>query len=237
MTHTYKVTGMTCQYCKASVKEGLEHLEHIKSVYVNLEAEEAEIDMEQHIEMSTLQEAISKKYQISKKSDFKNTSVVNPQEQSKFQQLSPLFLIFGYITAASVLLNFSSWELDSFMFDFMGLFYIVFSFFKFLDYTGFPASFQMYDPLAKVIPIYGWIYPFLETALGLMFLLRFEMDIALVTTIIILGITSIGVTKSLFSKKTIKCACLGTALNLPMTEATFIENTIMLVMAVWMLAI
>jgi len=237
MTHTYKVTGMTCQYCKASVKEGLEHLEHIKSVYVNLEAEEAEIDMEQHIEISTLQEAISKKYQIYKKSDFKDTSVVNPQEQSKFQQLFPLFLIFGYITAASVLLNFSSWELDSFMFDFMGLFYVVFSFFKFLDYKGFPASFQMYDPLAKVLPIYGWIYPFLETALGLMFLLRFEIDIALVTTIIILGITTIGVTKSLFSKKTIKCACLGTALNLPMTEATFIENTIMLVMAVWMLAI
>jgi hypothetical protein len=95
----------------------------------------------------------------------------------------------------------------------------------------------MYDPLAKVLPAYGWIYPFLETALGLMFLLRFEIDIALVTTIIILGITTIGVTKSLFSKKTIKCACLGTALNLPMTEATFIENTIMLVMAVWMLAI
>jgi cation transport ATPase len=237
MTHTYKVTGMTCQYCKASVKEGLEHLEHIKSVYVNLEAEEAEIDMEQHIEISTLQEAISKKYQIYKKSDFKDTSVVNPQEQSKFQQLFPLFLIFGYITAASVLLNFSSWELDSFMFDFMGLFYVVFSFFKFLDYKGFPASFQMYDPLAKVLPIYGWIYPFLETALGLMFLLRFEIDIALVTTIIILGITTVGVTKSLFSKKTIKCACLGTALNLPMTEATFIENTIMLVMAVWMLAI
>jgi hypothetical protein len=193
--------------------------------------------MEQHIEVSTLQEAISKKYQISKKSDFKDTSSANLQEQSKFQQLFPLFLIFGYITGASVLLNSTSWELDSFMFDFMGLFYIVFSFFKFLDYTGFPASFQMYDPLAKVLPAYGWIYPFLETALGLMFLLRFEIDIALVTTIIILGITTIGVTKSLFSKKTIKCACLGTALNLPMTEATFIENTIMLVMAVWMLAI
>ena len=123
------------------------------------------------------------------------------------------------------------------MFDFMGLFYIVFSFFKFLDYTGFPDSFRMYDPLAKVLPAYGWVYPFIETALGLMFLMRFELNIALVATIVILGITTIGVTRSLFSKKTIKCACLGTALNLPMTEATFIENTIMLVMAVWMLLI
>jgi hypothetical protein len=54
-------------------------------------------------------------------------------------------------------------------------------------------------------------------------------------TLIILGITTYGVTKSLLDKKSIRCACLGTALNLPMTEATFIENAIMLVMALIML--
>ena len=47
----------------------------------------------------------------------------------------------------------------------------------------------------------------------------------------ILGITTVGVTKALLDKKGIRCACLGTALKLPMTEATFIENAIMLVMA------
>ncbi|MBZ9628733.1 cation transporter [Psychroflexus sp. CAK57W] len=235
MTHTYKVSGMTCQHCRASVEESLKDLEHVKSVSVDLEAEEAKIDMEKHMDLETLQKALSDKYTISKKSDFADKSGENIQDQSKAQQLFPLFLIFGYITAASILLNFSDWELSSFMFDFMGLFYIVFSFFKFLDYTGFPESFRMYDPLAKVLPAYGWVYPFLETALGLMFLMRFEIDIALVATIVVLGITTIGVTRSLFSKKVIKCACLGTALNLPMTEATFIENTIMLVMAVWML--
>lgn len=237
MTHTYKVSGMTCQHCRASVEESIKELENVKSVSVNLETEEAEIDMEKHIEVETLQKAISSKYTISKQSDFEDKSRENIQDQSKAQQLFPLFLIFGYITGASILLNFSNWELSSFMFDFMGLFYIVFSFFKFLDYTGFPDSFRMYDPLAKVLPAYGWVYPFIETTLGLMFLMRFEIDIALVATIVVLGITTIGVTRSLFSKKVIKCACLGTALNLPMTEATFIENTIMLVMAVWMLLI
>jgi len=68
-----------------------------------------------------------------------------------------------------------------------------------------------------------------------MFLVRFEIPIALIATIVILGITTIGVTKALLDKKTIQCACLGTALKLPMTKATFIENSIMLVMAVWML--
>lgn len=237
MTHTYKVSGMTCQHCKASVEDSLKELEHVKSVNVSLEDEEAEINMEKHIDLETLQKALSDKYSIQKKSDFKDKSGDDIQDKSKLQQLFPLFLIFGYITAASILLNYSDWELSGFMFDFMGLFYIVFSFFKFLDYTGFPESFRMYDPLAKAVPAYGWIYPFIETVLGLMFLMRFEIDIALISTIIILGITTIGVTRSLFSKKTIKCACLGTALNLPMTEATFIENTIMLVMAIWMLLI
>jgi hypothetical protein len=121
------------------------------------------------------------------------------------------------------------------MFDFMGLFYIVFSFFKMLDLKGFPESFRMYDPLAKIIPAYGWVYPFIEMVLGVMFLMRIELDIALIATIIVLGITTIGVTKTLLDKKSIQCACLGTALKLPMTQATFIENAIMLVMAFWML--
>jgi len=82
------------------------------------------------------------------------------------------------------------------MLDFMGLFYIVFSFFKMLDLKGFPASFQMYDPLAKLIPTYGKIYPFIEATLGIMFLMRFQISIALILTIVILSITTIGVVKT-----------------------------------------
>ena len=146
-----------------------------------------------------------------------------------------MLLILFYITGASILLHYRSWSWGEFMIDFMGIFYIVFSFFKLLDLKGFPESFKMYDPLAKRIPIYGWIYPFIETALGLMFLMRFEVNIALIVTLVVLGITTFGVTKTLFDKKSIQCACLGTALKLPMTEATFIENAIMIVMAVLML--
>ena len=90
----------------------------------------------------------------------------------------------------------------------------------------------MYDPLAKKVPFYANIYPFIEVTLGLFFLFRFQLEIALIATIIILGITTFGVVKTLLDKKEIKCACLGTVLNLPMTEATFIENAIMIVMAI-----
>tara|TARA_B100001996_G_C18625897_1_gene579747 strand:- start:1058 stop:1366 length:309 start_codon:yes stop_codon:yes gene_type:complete len=93
----------------------------------------------------------------------------------------------------------------------------------------------MYDPIAKIFPLYGWIYPVIETILGLFFLLRYQLLISLVATILILGITTIGVTRSLMDKVNIQCACLGTALKLPMTKATFIENFVMILMAIWML--
>lgn len=158
-----------------------------------------------------------------------------PAEESKWEQLKPLFLIFGYLFVSAFLLNYKNWSTTNAMLDFMGLFYIVFSFFKLLDLKGFPESFRMYDPLAKAVPFYGKVYPFIELALGLLFLMRFQIQLALIVTLLILGITTYGVTKSLLDKKSIRCACLGTALNLPMTEATFIENAIMLVMALIML--
>lgn len=243
MTHTYNIAGMTCNGCKASVEKSLNALDSVNEVKVNLEKGEAEITMSSHISTEKLQNALSDKYTITEKQE-KNvfassnmSSMPMEENKSKLQQLKPLLLIIFYIASASVLLHYKDWAWSAFMLDFMGLFYIVFSFFKMLDLKGFPESFSMYDPLAKRVPAYGWIYPFIETALGLMFLMRFEIEIALIITLVILGITTIGVTKTLLDKKSIRCACLGTALKLPMTEATFIENAIMIIMAILMLTV
>lgn len=241
MKHTYNITGMTCNSCKASVEKHLSAIDNVSEVSVNLEKGEAKVTMNKHIETETLKNALPEKYTLSEKkeknvfSSSSSSAMPMEEEKSKLQQLKPLLLIIFYIATASILLHYRNWSWSAFMLDFMGLFYIVFSFFKMLDLKGFPESFRMYDPLAKRAPVYGKIYPFIETALGLMFLMRFEVNIALIITIVVLGITTVGVTKTLLDKKSIRCACLGTALKLPMTEATFIENTIMIVMAVLML--
>ena len=241
MKHTYNITGMTCRSCKASVEKQLSELKDVTSVIVNLDIGEAEVEMNMHVSTETLQKALSEKYTITEKAkekkvtEFSSVDFLMEEPKSKFQQLKPLFLIIFYITTASILLHYKDWSWSDFMFDFMGLFYIVFSFFKMLDLKGFPDSFRMYDPLAKKIPLYAKVYPFLETTLGLMFLMRYETTLALWITLVVLGITTIGVTKTLLDKKSIRCACLGTALKLPMTEATFIENAIMIVMAILML--
>ena len=147
----------------------------------------------------------------------------------------PLFIILFYISTTSILLNYKNWNLTYAMYDFMGLFYVVFSFFKILDLKGFTMSFRMYDPFAKKTSLYAWIYPFIEVLLGLMFLMRIETKTALILTIIVLGITSIGVAQTLINKRSIQCACLGTTLKLPMTEATLIENSIMIIMSLSLL--
>lgn len=241
MKHIYTLEGMTCGGCLASVEKNLIEIEDVTNVFVDLKEGEAIITMNAHIATAVLQKALPKKFKISKKVvhkevAFADTSFVSlEEEKSKLAQLKPLLIIIFYITTASILLNYKEWFLGEFMLDFMGLFYIVFSFFKMLDLNGFKMSFGMYDPIAKKVPFYGKIYPFIETLLGLMFLMRFEIDIALIVTLIILGVTTIGVTRALLDRKSIRCACLGTALKLPMTEATFIENAIMILMAVLML--
>ena len=241
MKHIYKIEGMTCGGCKASVEKHLNALEKVTNVSVSLEKGEAIIKMDVPITRDLLQKALPEKFTISEKLPEKvpaslNSSAMSMEEEkSKLQQLKPLVLILFYITTASVFLNYKAWLWSEFMLDFMGLFFIVFSFFKMLDLKGFTTSFGMYDPIAKKIPFYGKIYAFIETALGLLFLMRLEIDIALMVTLFILGSTTIGVTKTLLSKKSIRCACLGTALKLPMTEATFIENVIMILMAIFML--
>ncbi|MGF1557496.1 MAG: heavy-metal-associated domain-containing protein [Flavobacteriaceae bacterium] len=236
MKHTYSITGMTCTNCVASVVAELSKIEGVTHVAVSLEKGEAEMEMERHIPLGILQTALSKKYSISvKRSGATDIIVDGVSEKSKLQQLKPLLLIFLYLFAAAFLLHIKNWNTEEAMLDFMGLFYIVFSFFKLLDLKGFPESFRMYDPLAKLMPAYAWAYPFIELVLGLLLLMRFQINAALFITVVVLGITTIGVSRTLLDKKSIRCACLGTALKLPMTEATFIENTIMLVMALTML--
>jgi copper chaperone CopZ len=232
MKSILQISGMTCEGCKSSVEGKLGSLDGVDNVQVNLARGEAVIYSKNPISFSLIKETLPPKYSLI------NEEGVNLDihgdvtiKESKIKQLKPLFIILGYIFITSILLNYKNWNSSNAMLDFIGLFYIVFSFFKILDIKGFSMSFRMYDPLAKKAPIYGYIYPFIEVLLGVMFLTRFEVNIALVITVIILGVTTIGVTQTLLNKRAIKCACLGTALNLPMTEATFIENALMIIMA------
>ena len=228
MKSIFKISGMTCNGCKSSVEDKLSSLDGVDNVQVDLNKGEAVIQSKKPISFSLISNSLPPKYNITSIGNSQDNEII---KSNKLKQLKPLFIILAYISITSLLLNFKNWNLTNVMLDFMGLFYIIFSFFKILDIKGFSISFRMYDPLAKKVPLYGIIYPFIEILLGIMFLTRIEIELAIILTIIVLGITTVGVTQTLLNKKSISCACLGTTLKLPMTEATFIENALMIIMA------
>lgn len=233
MKYIYHIDGMTCNGCRTSVENSLANIGEVHQAQVSLADKTVIVEAYEYIDIAILRNKISDKYTLTERAgDFQDEGrVLEERAPSKLKQLRPLFLILSYIVVASFFLNRNEGGLHNGMLDFMGLFFIVFSFFKLLDVKGFAQSFTMYDPLAKRFPAYGKVYPFIEVGLGLMVLLRWNIQIAMFATIVILGITTIGVAKTLLDKKDIQCACLGTALSLPMTEATFIENAIMILMA------
>ena len=228
MKQSFIITGMTCKGCQNFVKQKIESIEEVINAEVSLERGTATINSKKTISKNILSKILGSKYSVQTENNFKNIQ----KNSSKLKQLQPLILIFTYIITVTFSYTYY-FELTPKrgMQIFMGLFFIVFSFFKFLDYKGFPDSFKKYDPLAKYLPFYAKFYPFLETGLGISYLLEFQILISTILTILILSITTFGVIKALFQKSQIQCACLGTALKLPMTEATLIENGIMLIMS------
>ncbi|KKN60675.1 hypothetical protein LCGC14_0529440 [marine sediment metagenome] len=58
MKHTYHIEGMTCNGCRNHVEQTLSKVEGVKSASVNLEEEEATIEMESHVPIETFQDAL-----------------------------------------------------------------------------------------------------------------------------------------------------------------------------------
>ena len=113
----------------------------------------------------------------------------------------------------------------------------MFGFFKLLDLPGFVRTYRTYDLLAKAVPGWGWVYPFVELALGAAYLLGLMPVVTSLVTLVVMFIGAAGVGIALANKQRIRCACLGTVLNLPMTTVTLVEDLGMAAMAAVMLVL
>jgi copper chaperone CopZ len=235
MNQRFKISGMTCENCKNNLLNKLSLFKEINIAKIDLSTGIADLEVTQEISLNIINEQLNPKYKAEIFIENINSDNATESSESKLKQLFPLFLIFGYLIAATFYLQKELLTIEGYMYDFMGLFFIIFSFFKFLDYNGFSRSFAQYDPLAKRSLLYAKIYPFLETVLGILFLMRWNLNIALWVTLVVLSMTTFGVLLSLLKKDEISCACLGSVLKLPMSEVTLIENIIMLIMCVSML--
>jgi len=227
---------MTCGSCVARVKNELFKLGDITAADVQLQSPQSTISMSKHIPTAVLQQAISKagNYQISE-SLVHTAHVVHatPEPVEEKASYLPVFLIFGYITGTTVLFQVIKGGFDwmEWMNHFMAGFFLVFSFFKLLNLKGFAESYAMYDIVAKRWSGWGYVYAFIELALGLAFLGGFNPLVTNLVTLVVMTVSIIGVLQTVLSRKKIRCACLGEVFNLPMSTITVIEDGLMIVMS------
>lgn len=249
MTHTYKVTGMTCGKCLQTVKAALSKIEGIQKADVTLEPPQAVITMSTHIPSAVMNKHLASagKYQLEETESMHHEmsaavideNTLHEEKRSFFTAYKPILLVFAYLIGITVLseVTKSRFNIMTSMNTFMGGFFLIFSFFKLLDVKGFAYSYMSYDIIAKKWLGWGFVYPFIELALGLAYLFHFDHTITNIATIAVMGVSSVGVIQSLLAKKKIQCACLGTVFNLPMSKITLIEDLLMVVMAAAMLII
>jgi len=152
----------------------------------------------------------------------------------KLKSFVPLIIIFAFIIVFSVI---ASWwrqvfSYQSIMIDFMAGFFLVFGAFKLIKLSAFVEAYAMYDEIAKRVRAYGYIYPFVEIALGLAFLLRFEIVAVAWITLALMIINSFGAYNGIRDKKVLMCGCLGTVFKLPMSYVSLGEDLLMAAMAV-----
>jgi len=228
-----EIKGMHCSACEETIQNALQNIDNVKSVSIDVASGIAQIGGNPKLKI--LLSSIEKSGYSAREIDQPNLDMYNKTTPSGWRELRPLFIILSCIFFGAFLLNRSMFIWSNFMMDFMGLFFIVFSLLKLIDYRNFPPAFANYDPLAKKLPIYGWVYPLIELYLGTNYLLSQNIFLSLILTISLLGITTIGVLMKLVQKQPVECACIGTAIKLPLTKATLIENAIMIIMAAWIL--
>jgi hypothetical protein len=114
---------------------------------------------------------------------------------------------------------------------FMGFFFCLLSMFKLFNLEGFKEGFQKYDLIAKQSPNYACFYPFIELALGLLYLSGFYAVTTNILTLGVMTISGLGVWLSIRGGLKTNCACLGTVLQVPLSTVSVIENLGMAVMA------
>ena len=134
----------------------------------------------------------------------------------------PLIVIFALITVTSAVVSWGN--LEAFLLAFMTGFFLVFAGFKLMDLTGFAEGYSTYDLLAQRWFGYGYLYPFLELAFGLLMLSGFHPPWLLWTEFLLMAFSGLGVSIKLAKGEEFQCACLGTFLKVPLTKVTLIED-------------
>ncbi|WP_458390054.1 MauE/DoxX family redox-associated membrane protein [Sphingomonas sp. F9_3S_D5_B_2] len=106
---------------------------------------------------------------------------------------------------------------------------------KLQNVETFSTMFLNYDLLAKRWVPYGYVYPFAEGLAGVLMTAGVLNWVSVPVALFIGTIGAVSVFKAVYiDKRSLKCACVGGASNVPLGFVSLTENLMMIVMAVFM---
>ncbi len=160
----------------------------------------------------------------------------NQSQKYKLQDFYPLIIITSIIIGITFLSQIIyGYSLYFAMRIFMASFFLIFGGFKVINLAGFAKAYAEYDLIAQAYKPYGYVYPFLEIALGIAYLIDWNPTFTNAFTLVLMLISATGVFNELRKGKQIVCACLGVVFKIPMTYVTLFEDLLMAAMALYML--
>lgn len=229
-TATYAIAGMTCQGCVRRVQAALAPL--AQSVTVSLDPPQAVLTAPVANADQIKLALAGSHYSVIDAAPLPKPVAVQPAK-TWLSTYQPLLILISLIALCSVAIQIPSGKISpaETMRFFMAGFFLAFSFFKLLDIAGFARAYAGYDLIAQRWLGWGLLYPFIELALGLAYLTHWQPTLTNAVTVIVMGISAIGVIRAVVNKKAIRCACLGSVFQLPMSTVTIVEDLAMMSMA------
>jgi len=236
MQAVYKVDGMTCQGCADNIQNGLNNQSFINKANVSLQESKLTIDSDSTLDINSLNSIVSTlgNYKIRT-----NTTNILSEIVNYFTSKKPIVIALSIVILSSLAMQISdeTFNLNKWFMSYMGIFFIIFSFLKLLNVSGFSMTFKKYDLISKIIPPYATSYPFIELSLGIIFLTQTQSILiyANAFTLIFMVSQTIGIIRSLSKSEQIQCACMGSAVDVPLSSLTVVENITMIAMATYMI--
>jgi hypothetical protein len=150
-------------------------------------------------------------------------------EKVTWKSYLPLIAVVSVIILTTLALSISDAWLEHYSFEktieyFMIGFFLTFSLFKLIDLRGFAEGYQTYDLIAIEVPVYGYLYPFIELSFGLGMILFPGSSALLIAEIAVMVISGVGVLRKMLRHEPVVCSCLGTVLKVPLTTVTLVED-------------
>ncbi|NQW40884.1 MAG: heavy metal translocating P-type ATPase [Cryomorphaceae bacterium] len=234
----FEIQGMHCGSCVARITEAVKANPSVRTVTVDLAAGQMEVRAEASLSDASISQIVASAGAYTAQTIAvanPSTPAAEPEPRSFWATYRPLFTLVALLALVPAVSLGESLSAHSWMRWFMAGFFLSFSYFKLLDIKSFADSYRMYDWIAKVVPAWGLAYPFVELGLGLAYAADLVPTATNWITLVLMLVGAGGVIQSNLQKKSIRCACLGTVFNLPMSTVTILEDLSMAAMAAWML--